>query len=109
MSSVKEYTATFARALDGLDTLLKTELVDHCLDVSVNTEEEKLSKELFSRVEKLPLIDKYDAYQILDDEWRQTSIDLEIIQTDGFDAVRAVDPNMVLKKSGDKTEEVQDG
>lgn len=109
VSSVKEYTATFARALDGLDTLLKTELVARCLDVTVNTEEEKLSKELFSRVEKLPLIDKYDAYQILDDEWRQTSIDLEIIQTDGFDAVRAVDPNMVLKKSGDKTEEVQDG
>ena len=109
VSSVKEYTATFAKALAGLDTLLKTELVDHCLDVTVNTEEEKLSKELFSRVEKLPLIDKYDAYQILDDEWRQTSIDLEIIQTDGFDAVRAVDPNMVLKKSGDKTEEVQDG
>lgn len=109
VSSVKEYTATFARALDGLDTLLKTELVDRCLDVTVNTEEEKLSKELFSRVEKLPLIDKYDAYQILDDEWRQTSIDLEIIQTDGFDAVRAVDPNMVLKKSGDKTEEVKDG
>ena len=109
VSSVKEYTATFAKALDGLDALLKTELVDHCLDVTVNTEEEKLSKELFSRVEKLPLIDKYDAYQILDDEWRQTSIDLEIIQTDGFDAVRAVDPNMVLKKSGDKTEEVQDG
>ncbi|MCI6590420.1 MAG: type I restriction-modification system subunit M [Lentisphaeraceae bacterium] len=109
VSSVKEYTATFARALDGLDTLLKTELVDHCLDVTVNTEEEKLTKELFSRVEKLPLIDKYDAYQILDDAWRQTLIDLEIIQTDGFDAVRAVDPNMVLKKNGDKTEEVQDG
>lgn len=107
--SVKEYTAAFAKALDGLDALLKTELVDHCLDVTVNTEEEKLSKELFSRVEKLPLIDKYDAYQILDDEWRQTSIDLEIIQTDGFDAVRAVDPNMVLKKNGDKTDEVQDG
>ena len=109
VQSVGEYTSAFERVLDGFDEYLKTELVDNCLDVNVNAEESRLAAEIFRRVESLPLIDKYEAYQALDDEWTQTAIDLEIIQTDGFDSVRAVDPHMVLKKNGDKSEEVQDG
>ena len=107
--SVKSYEVGFANAFDGFDAYLKSELVDHCRDVTVNAEESNLADEIFRRVEPMPLIDKYDAYQILDDEWKQTAIDLEIIQTDGFDAVRAVDPNIVLRKNGDKIDWVQDG
>ena len=109
VASVKEYAAVFEKARDGFDGYLKRELVEHCLDVHVNAEEGRLADEVFRRVESLPLIDKYEAYQALDDEWTQTAIDLEIIQTDGFESVRAVDPHMVLKKTGDKTIEVQDG
>lgn len=29
---------------------------------------------------------------------QQTATDLEIIQTEGFDATRMIDPNMVIKK-----------
>ena len=46
---------------------------------------------------------------MLDDSWQQIVIDLEIIQTEGFDAVRCVDPNMVVKKKKGKDVEVQDG
>ncbi|MDO5490731.1 MAG: hypothetical protein Q4F52_11625, partial [Bacteroidaceae bacterium] len=35
--------------------------------------------------------------------------DLEIIQTEGFAAVKQVDPNMVIKKKDGKDQEVQDG
>lgn len=109
VESVKEYAAAFEKALDGFDGYLKRELVEHCRDVHVNAEEGRLAGEVFRRVESLSLIDKYEAYQALDDEWMQTAIDLEIIQTDGFDSVRVVDPHMVLKKTDDKTIEVQDG
>ena len=57
----------------------------------------------------LPLIDKYHAYQILDDQWQPIAIDLEILQTEGFDASRVVDPNFVTKKKDGKDVEVQDG
>ena len=108
---VQRYVATIEQALAGFDDFLKGELVDACRTVQVNAEEERLSDELFRRVETIPLIDKYDAYQLLDDEWVQTAVDLEIIQTEGFDAVRCVDPHMVLKKGKDEedTVEVQDG
>ena len=64
---------------------------------------------MFHRLEGIPLVDRYDAYQMLDDVWQQIVIDLEIIQTEGFDAVRRVDPNMVVKKKKGKDVEVQDG
>lgn len=110
--SVRNYTADFLKALDGFDVFLKKKLIDGRDKVQVNQEEAKLAKEIFARIGETPLIDKYAAYQHLDDEWIGTSADLEIIQTEGFDSVRKVDPNMVLKKKKDseeEMEEVQDG
>ena len=54
-----------------------------------------MSSDIFKRFEGIPLIDPYKAYQILDDHWLGIAIDLEIIQTEGFAAVKQVDPNMV--------------
>lgn len=54
-------------------------------------------------------MDKYQAYQLLDNQWAGIATDLEIIQTEGFAATKQVDPNMVIKKKGDKEEEVQSG
>jgi type I restriction enzyme M protein len=68
-----------------------------------------LSEALFARLAPLPLIDKYHAYQILDDHWQPIAIDLEILQTEGFDASRVVEPNMVEKASKGEKAEVQDG
>ena len=53
-------------------------------------------------MENVPLIDKYKAFQILDDEWSKIAVDLEIIQTEGFGATKKVDPSMVLKKKDNK-------
>ena len=54
-------------------------------------------------------MDRYGAYQLLDDEWKKISVDLEIIQTEGFAAAKQVDPNMVIKKKDGKDQEIQDG
>lgn len=41
--------------------------------------------------------------------WTDIEGDLEIIEQDGFDAAKCVDPNMVFKKKGGAEEEVQEG
>ena len=64
-----------------------------------------MAEELFRRVENIPLIDKYDAYQFLTDEWQHIAEDIETISSDGFEAVTAVEPNIVLKKVKDEEEE----
>lgn len=73
------------------------------------SEEDEITKEVFNRLSGLPLIDRHDAFQDLDDVWQEISIDLEILQTEGFDATKKVDPNMVVKKKQGKDVEVQDG
>ena len=52
---------------------------------------------------------RYQAYQPLDDNWNRIAIDLEVLQTEGFSAVKQVDPNMVLKKKNGKDQEIQEG
>ncbi len=108
-SSVKAYSKSVAAALAGFDTTLKKDLVDNWKTVSINLEEAKLADDLFKRLKDIPLIDRYDAYQILDDEWLKTESDLEVLQSEGFGAVRAVDERMVVKKVNGVDEEVQDG
>jgi type I restriction enzyme M protein len=45
----------------------------------------------------------------LNDIWNTIELDLEIIQTEGLNSCKIVDPNMVIKKKGGKDVEVQDG
>lgn len=77
--------------------------------INISKEESILSDNIFSRLSGIPLVDVYEAYQLLDNEWNKTAVDLEIIQTEGFEAARQVDPNMVIKKKDNKEIEVQDG
>ena len=107
--SVKTFVDSFNQSFAGFDDFLKDELLTNTESVKVNSEEPILSEAIFSRLESIPLIDKYDAYQILDDRWNVISVDLEIIQTEGFAANKAVDPNMVIKKVKGKDQEVQEG
>ena len=62
-----------------------------------------------NRLKNIPLINQYEAYQYLNDEWNTISGDIEIIQTEGIEAAKVVDPNMVLKKKKEKEVEVQEG
>ena len=54
----------------------------------ISQEESKLSDNIFERLQSIPLVDKYEAYQLLDDEWGRVATDLEIIQTEGFEATK---------------------
>lgn len=107
--SVRSFTDEYRNRFNDFGMWLYDELVDETTLVSRDQEESIIAAEVFRRLEGIPLVDRYDAYQMLDDVWQQIVIDLEIIQTEGFDAVRCVDPNMVVKKKRGKDVEVQDG
>ena len=55
------------------------------------------------------LVDKYAAYQLFSDVWTVISSDLEMIQSEGFECVYKVDPNMVPNKKEKDGEDVLDG
>jgi type I restriction enzyme M protein len=108
-ASVKAFKEKFNTSFSDLDTYLKQELLTNMETVNVPREKEVLSNDIFKRLETITLIDKYEAYQLLDNEWEAIKVDLEIIQTEGFEATKIVDPNMVLKKKDEKDVEVQEG
>lgn len=106
---VMNYSKRFTAAFADFTHWLRGALLEQMLTLQIPRQEALISAELFARLAPLPLIDKYHAYQILDDHWQPIAIDLEILQTEGFEASRVVEPNLVTKKKDGKDVEVQDG
>ncbi|MDY5947615.1 MAG: type I restriction-modification system subunit M, partial [Oscillospiraceae bacterium] len=96
-------------AFSGFDDYFYDELIEKMNSLNVSRAEATLSADIFERLKDIPLVDKYEAYQLLDDDWTKIAVDLEIIQTEGFEATKRVDPNMVIKKKDGKEQEVQEG
>ena len=107
--SVENYKKNYIKVFEGFKEYLYKEFITQALEVNINREEETVAQYIYNHLEKINLIDKYTAYQALDDAWNIVSSDLEIIQTEGFNATKQVDPNMVIRKKDDKEYEVQDG
>lgn len=108
-ADVKNFESEFQTAFGDFDKYLYDELIAKMESLSISKTEEILSENIFARMTDIPLVDKYEAYQLLDDDWTKISVDLEIIQTEGFSATKVVDPNMVVKKKGNVEQEVQEG
>lgn len=108
-ADVRNFVDAFRAAFATFDRALRKDLISSMLEVDITKEEAILSEAIFKRLEPLPLIDKYEAYQILDDEWTKIAADLETIQGEGFGATRKVDPRMVTKKKDGKDVETQEG
>ncbi len=107
--NINSFKSGFSSAFADFGNVLKSELIGKMSSLSIPKEETILSEDIFRRLESVPLIDKYDAYQLLDDEWSKIAIDLEMIQTEGFVATKKVDPNLVIKKKDGKEQEIQEG
>lgn len=108
-SAVRAFAESFARAFEGFDAELVSRLVKDRSQVSAVKEESVIAGQIFDRMRDVPLIDRYQAYQLLHDQWNRISLDLEMIQTEGSEALRKVEPNLVAKKRGGKDVEVQEG
>ena len=108
-NDVRAYLEQYSHAFADFGDYLHSELLTEIEAIRVSQEEAVISSEIFKRLEGIRLIDKYTAYQLLDDAYISISADIEILQTEGIKAATQVDPNMVLKKKNGKDVEVQDG
>ena len=106
---IQQFFETSRKVFSDIPQYMREELIDHINEVHVQREEEKLAQYIFKCLESMPLIDKYDAYEKLDTQWQYMQTDIEILQTEGFDATKKVDPNLVIKKKSGKEVEVQEG
>ena len=106
---VQAFEKNFKNAFGNFDDYLYKELIEKMDMLGISKTEEVLSLDIFARLKDIPLVDKYEAYQLLDDDWTKIAVDLEIIQTEGFKSTKVVDPNMVVKKKGNLEQEVQEG
>jgi type I restriction enzyme M protein len=108
-SNIKDFNLKYISAFENFKDYLKSELIDKMAEINTSKAENDIANNIFDRISSIPLLDKYKAYQLLDNDWQKVATDLEIIQTEGFKATKQVDPNMVVKKKDGKDEEVQDG
>lgn len=112
-ADVLSFRQKYATAFNDFEDYLQSHLITKMEHINVATAEDALANNIFSRLNGIPLVDKYDAYQLLDNEWAKISVDIETIQADGKAAITAVDPHMIIKKvkrNGKEVEdEVQDG
>lgn len=102
---VEKFVEGFASVFGGFSEFLKDRLITNMESVHPAKEETELADNIFERLKNISLIDKYNAYQILDDNWGNISIDFDIIKTEGKSAIKVVEPNMLLKKD----KEIQEG
>lgn len=108
-ADVCAFLASYQDAFADFEDYLDQELIQRMMEISADSEADTITKNIFDRVAPFSLIDPYAAYQFFSDGWGTVSNDLEIIQTEGYEAVKQVDPHMVIKKKNDREEEVQDG
>lgn len=104
-ADVKQFISHFSEQFADFEKFLHERLIERMSDVQAVREETELGIDIFGRLQSIPLIDKYSAYQILDDNWTNIAIDFDIIASEGKVAIKVVDPNMVMKKD----KEVQEG
>jgi len=106
---IQAFITHFQASFETFHDYLKDELLVQLQELKVKKEQSILSDDIFKRLANVPLVDKYEAYGILDDNWTSIAQDLEVIQTEGFEATKQVDAHMVLKKQKGKEVEVQEG
>ena len=107
LAFIQSYQAAFAE----FRSFLKHELIEQMETLSIAKEEERITAHIFDSLAEVSLVDRYEAYQLFADQWTGIAQGLEIIQSEGFGATRAVDPKMELKKNNSSGEEyeVQNG
>ena len=108
-NDIKSFSESFNEQFANFEDYLHEKLINGLHSLENSTNEEEISSNIFGRLATIPLIDKYEAYQLLDGAWSTIASDIETIQRDGFSATKCVDPHMVLKKKGNIEEEIQEG
>ncbi len=107
--SIKNFIDNFNSSFADFGEYLKNILIAKSQTLHIANTEDEISKNIYNRIKDLKLLNYYDAYQYFIDEWHIIENDLEIMQTEGFNAVKQVNPNIVKKKQNNREVEVQEG
>ncbi len=108
-SDINSFKKAFYKETRSFESDLNQRLIEGMMAVDLNREEDDLGDLLFHKLKEFSLIDRYEAYQILDNHWKVILGDLENIQNDSERALTKVDPNLVMKKKNGKDVETQEG
>lgn len=113
-AQVQDFATRYAEAFADFGEYLYTQLVTQWRSIKIAQHEQVLSDALFIRlahtvINGQALIDRYHAYQLLNNHWQVITADLEMLQSEGWTASKQVDPQMVNKKVNGKDAEIQDG
>jgi len=108
-ADVAAFKQQFAKAFGSLGAHLHERLIDNVSNVKEMAENDHIASDIFQRMNGLPLVNQYAAYQILADHWQGIMGDIEIIQTEGMEACRVVETNYKVVKKDGLDEEVPDG
>ena len=106
---IENFVQQFEERFSTYKDFLHQQIINNMMQLNISKQENIISEELFVRMNNIPLVDYYEAYELIDEQWSKIAIDLEIIQTEGFEATKKVDPLMILKKKNGREEEVQNG
>lgn len=106
---VRKFLGNYKATFESLKDELKSKLIDKANEIQINMEEDRISEDILGRFKDVKLVDKYEAYEIFKSNYDSIAGDLELIQIEGKEAIRQVDPNMVIKKKNGKETEVQEG
>ncbi|MGO2181437.1 MAG: type I restriction-modification system subunit M [Pseudoalteromonas distincta] len=112
-ADIQAFKQKFSVAFSTFNGYLNQQLIAGMTTLSIPRQLTLLGNDIFQRLAVVepqnPLVDKYEAYQLLDDEWQIIAPDLEMIQTEGVATIKVVEPNLIIKKKNGKDNEVQDG
>lgn len=99
----------FSTAFENFGDMMHHRLIDCVMQVQEMKEQDEITEDIFSRLQNIPLVDKYQAFQALANNWDMISDDIETIQQEGIDAARVVEPAYKVVKKGDEEIEVANG
>lgn len=108
-TDIKAFNDKYNAAFADFGERLKTRLMSDVTIVNTAKELDALRAELYRRLDTVPLLDRYAAFQTLNDCWEDTEADLELIQSEGAQVIKEVEPNMVMEKKDGEEYEVQKG
>ena len=108
-ADVNALRTQFSQAFNGFADGLHCRLIDNYASVNDLKALYEIADDIFHRLESIPLVDRYAAYQALSDNWQVIVSDIEMLQTEGLDAARVVEEATKVVKKGDDEVEVPDG
>lgn len=107
--NVAKFKDTYKKAFNDFEGYLKKELIEGYKTVNIAKEESTIADNIFERLNKLPLLDKYTSYQSLADSWTKIALDLEYMQSEGFDCCKLIDDVIEINEDGEEEKKGREG